>query len=136
MIVKIRDIDCKSWWMYDKLTRVHYGSGNLRSDENKIYLKITGESGTENGSQIDNFDVYLNSLYKQPPGKLDEVIDPFLVLIDKKEVKEKINRNIQTYPLNWISFLNYNNDEVLLVFNTKAYILNDDGKTIEKIPAL
>lgn len=44
--------------------------------------------------------------------------------------------NGRNYPLNWISAMNFNDVEVLLVFNTEAYILNNDGKTIEKIPGV
>lgn len=52
MIVKIRDIDDKDWWMYDASSGVHCGSGDSRLDEDKTYLKITGESGTEDGLQM------------------------------------------------------------------------------------
>lgn len=135
MIVKILDSKKHSWWMYDNLEKVRFGSG--MTTDYIIVAKITGECGEGYRYSID-YDfrvVYHDGWPEDDVLKMDydwavdniAGIQPNLIVIDDSEIKNGVNNT------NWVMARKPNGDESLFVFNTLGFILNNDGKTIEKI---
>lgn len=119
MILKIRNPKSKSWWIYDGITRIHYGAWYGE----EIYSKVN----IINKDEVEPIKFFRKDLYSLNEAFFEIFPDIHLFNCEKKCPGEK-------YFLHWASFAKDENTEPrLVVFDTEAYICNDSGKTIEII---
>lgn len=108
MIIKVKDKN--TWWMYDNVSKIRFGDG---STERVLFFPSNKEIQ-----------------FVLRDGKAEKPFQPDIMIIDEFDENELADDRL---PLGWISFRNKNDDEKFMVFNTVAFILNDNGKTIEII---
>ncbi len=96
MIIKVKDVRKKSWWVFGEIQKIRYETG--------IPLR-------------------------------DAPADPDVsLLIDRPDTLSSGGTPVENeYPVAILIFRDINNNEKCLVFDTVAYICNEQGQTIEKI---
>ncbi len=102
MIIKVKDVRKKSWWVFGEIQKIRYETG--------IPLR-------------------------------DAPADPDIsILIDRPDADPEIHYTPESkpivgseYPVAILIFRDINDNEKCLMFDTVAYICNEQGQTIEKI---
>lgn len=131
MILKILHSDGNSWWLYDNLEKVRFcrRGGDFVLISGKIDDSSDGDAlynfGVFHASEIDKNDITQTS-YRWARDNLSEFV-PDVTILDFDELNQE--------GVNFVSWVLARNgdEEKFIVFNTLGFLLNDDGKTIEKI---
>lgn len=130
MILKILHNDRNSWWFYDNLEKIRCGSGG------DFVLVYGVESDSSHGNTIYDYRVvHVGDMTKDEVNKMtyqwaktnktDVCAD--IAILNFEEFNEGVNY------INWVLARKRDDEEKLIVFNTLGFLLNDEGKTIEKI---
>ncbi len=106
MILKIKGIS-GNWWLEDNIAKINHGH------EGRVRLVDDGNSSFSYEIRNEDSDDYVEFY-------------PDLVMLDYNEVK------CSPVDVKWACIRFRNNEEKFIVYGT-AYILNDEGKTIERI---
>lgn len=125
MILKIKDPIGKSWWMYDGIVRVKFGS----QYDKEIYANLASNDGHD-PNLVDTVRIYSKDFYYTGEKEIFE-ISPDIILINMKRFYNK-NFN-EEYYLNWACISLKDGTEKLAVFDQDGYICNDSGQTLEAI---
>lgn len=103
MIIKVQHKDPNSWWIFDGVQKVRYQTG----------LRISRDELMKDNEEGHGYDITIIATKVLPDGKHIDTEDPL------------------RYAL--LIFRDINNNEKSLMFNTVAYLCNEQGQTVEKI---
>ena len=128
MIAKIQDVDYNSWWLYDNLEKVHYSalSHHIIAVSDGFAIDYISSGSNERDAQEILDAVSENNIETYGQYR----ICPEVSIIDFNNIKKGWNH------LNFILSRDRDDNEKLIVFNTMGFILNNQGKTIERIPSI
>ncbi len=91
-----------------------------------MIIKIKAEEKYHIFDNVSKVDYYIKSKHSNSDGSITEQINRIEDVVVKTSVEEPLKYN-------WISFINKDGDKQSIIFDTVAYICNDNGKTIEII---
>lgn len=117
MILKIKHHG--SWWLFDGLTRIHYGINHTKG-EGKDKVFITPNGKCHRLGPDEKFD------FKIEDKDDDSGFYPDICLFDVPDITKLTE-------VSWVSAINYNNNREMFFVFEKGYILNDEGRTIERV---
>jgi len=103
----------KSWYIYDNISKVRVG---LRNDSDTVKFDYNAKKFWWND-------------HRDGEGESGEFL-PDAILTERYD-SDPINGK-KLFPLNWIQFRDRDGDEKIIVFD-KAYLMNDQGKNIERL---
>ena len=131
----IKDRDKTDWWLYDDIARVHwykripYSISSQQGPGHLSQVPISKDS-EENDSVVQELEL-LSKYHTQISVLFDgETIYPDLQLIDGYMIETE-NEDIYGYCVYVIAHMR-NGDEKTFAFDGKGYLMNDEGKTIER----
>jgi len=158
MIIKIRRVDCNSWFIHDGIKSFKYGSAFLLKEMDsmldKTKIKVDNKnlpidavflnSTDYNSSQLENIasteiDEYDNKnavidmffcTYLSYDKKISYSFKPDYFVVNEDLIDYHREEKKKLY-LNWIHTTNGSN--LWFVFSNEAYICSDDGKTIDVV---
>lgn len=121
MYIKILHTDSSSWWL-KHFTDLRYGI--------KSSAMIVQSVGLDSKNGVTDIEILYdetnNGKHIEKPGKYR--ICPDLININKSKLSGSWD------PLNFVIGKDIFGNEKCIVFNTLGFILNDQGKTLEKFP--
>jgi len=135
MIVKIKNTDGESWFMFGGINTFKYGTSNSARKKdsfvNKVYIPYNKEYQTDR-SKYEVPPEYENHLciYESYDKSISYSFKPDYCLVNAEVQEYHFEHETDLY-LNWIHIEDGSN--LWFVFNNEAYICSDDGKTVDVI---
>ena len=128
MFLKIRN--GSSWWLFDDIARIHYGG----SKDHRIKMSRANQFFMRSDEPI----AQTNPIVDPPGSAGGQSIDrrgyvtfaPDITVLEGINHFEGSDDEAQLVNMPWASVRYRNGDECVYVFN-KAYVCNDQGRTIE-----
>ena len=131
MIIKILHSDRNSWWLYDNVEKARFG---IRSSE---FVLVSGKvaDSSEGDATYDYRVIYVGDMSESEIVKIDYQwardnkpdLCPDTRILDFESIKQE-----GVTFINWI-LARKGDEEKFIIFNTQGFILNDNGKTIERL---
>ena len=115
MILKIQDaFNLKKWIYYDNIAKISINYNEYIIDKDEKILQVNTSESSSN-----------------PLFELD--VDAIFAKWDEKEDNEFTVLTVHAKNRVVVAIFRVPHDEYCVAFNSRAYLLNDEGKTIERI---